>query len=99
MAHAREPYPKTYLSIANRGFPNWFETMGPNAAIGSGSLLVMMEYEVDYAIRVVKKLQKERLKSIEVKQEAVDDFDEYITAYFPRVSLISYSPSEATHSK
>jgi len=84
LAKAREPYPQSYLSVATRGFPNWFETMGPNAGIGSGSLLVMVEYEVDYAIQVVKKLQKERLKSIEVKQEAVDDFNEYIDAYFPR---------------
>jgi len=84
MAKARDPYPKSYLSITNRGFPNWFETYGPNSAIGSGSLTIIMERAVDYAVKVVKKLQKERLKSIEVKQEAVNDFDEYVTAYFPR---------------
>jgi len=39
---------------------------------------------VDYVVDVVKKLQKERYKCIEVKQEAVDDFDEYATTYFPR---------------
>ena len=61
--------------------------MGPNSAIGSGSLLVMIEREIEYAIAAIRKLQRERYKSIEVKKEAVDDFDEYVESYFPRVSF------------
>ena len=34
--------------------------------------------QIDYAIEAVKKLQREHLKSIEVKKEAVADFDEYL---------------------
>ena len=48
----------------------------------------MVEKEVDYATQIVKKLQKERYKSIEVKKEAVDDFAEYVKNYFPRVSIL-----------
>jgi len=84
LADTRVPHPKTYLSIASRGFPNWFEVLGPNSGVGSGSLLIIIEREIDYAVKVVKKLQKERYKSIEVKQEAVDDFDEYVDSYFRR---------------
>lgn len=86
MTQARDPYPRTYLTIANRGFPNWFEALGPNAGLAEGNLLITSEKEIEFAIKATKKLQKERLKSIEVKQEAVDDFDEYLAAYFPRVS-------------
>jgi hypothetical protein len=63
--------------------------MGPNSGVGAGSLLIIIERLVDYAVKVIMKLQKERYKSIEVKQEAVDDFDEYIEAYFKRVLQFS----------
>lgn len=33
---------------------------------------------MDYAVAATLKLQRERLKSMEVKKEAVDDFDEYL---------------------
>ena len=60
------------------GFPNWFMALGPNSGVGSGSLLVLMERQVDYAVEAARKMQRERLRSIEVKREAVEDFDEYL---------------------
>jgi len=77
-------HPTTYLSMAVDGFPNWFYSLGPNSAVGSGSLLVLMEREIDYIVKVISKIQRERLKSVEVKREAVEDFDEYLEAYFPQ---------------
>ncbi|KAL7277473.1 hypothetical protein ACG7TL_008394 [Trametes sanguinea] len=79
-----KPHPVSYLSVAVDGFPNLFMSLGPNSAVGSGSLLALMEYQVMYAVQVTAKLQRERLKSIEVKPEAVRDFDQYIDAYFPK---------------
>ncbi|KAF5345212.1 hypothetical protein D9758_009659 [Tetrapyrgos nigripes] len=79
-----QPHPRTYLSVAVDGFPNWFCLLGPNSAVGAGSLLIVMERQVDYAVQAVLKLQRERLKSIEVKKEAIDDFDEYLESYFPK---------------
>lgn len=38
----------------------------------------MIEKQVEYAVTATLKLQRERLKSMEVKKEAVDDFDEYL---------------------
>ncbi|KAF8428410.1 hypothetical protein L210DRAFT_3564312 [Boletus edulis BED1] len=78
-----DPHPVTYLSICTDGFPNWFGSLGPNSAIGTGSLLIIIEREVEYAAAVLFKMQRERLKSIEVKREAVEDFDQYLEAYFP----------------
>lgn len=96
------PHPRTYLSIAVDGFPNWFQALGPNSAVGAGSLLILIERQVDYAVAATLKMQRERLKSIEVKSEAVDDFDQYIkvnrmkfvrrlTTYFTLVELFPYS--------
>ncbi|KAG7452053.1 FAD/NAD-binding domain-containing protein [Guyanagaster necrorhizus] len=76
--------PKSYLSIAIDGFPNWFQALGPNSGVGAGSLLLLMERQVDYAVAATLKLQRERLKSIEVKSEAVDDFDEYLMVSNPQ---------------
>lgn len=59
--------------------------LGPSAAVGAGSLLVIMEKQVDYVVAATLKLQRERLKSIEVKPEAVADFDAYLESYFPAV--------------
>ncbi|EIW74531.1 FAD/NAD(P)-binding domain-containing protein [Coniophora puteana RWD-64-598 SS2] len=78
------PHPVTYLSLCTDGFPNWFNTLGPNSAIGSGALLCVIEKEVEYAAKVVQKMQRERIKSIDVKREAVEDFDRYLQAYFPK---------------
>ncbi|TDL19261.1 FAD/NAD(P)-binding domain-containing protein [Rickenella mellea] len=77
------PHPETYLTMCTDGFPNWFQTLGPNSAVGSGSLLAIIEAEVEYAVAVVRKMQRERIRSVEVKREAVKDFDEYLEAYFP----------------
>ena len=72
------PHPETYLAVCTDGFPNWFMALGPNSGVGSGSLLVLIERQVDYAVEAARKMQRERLKSIEVKREAVEDFDEYL---------------------
>ncbi|KAL5536604.1 hypothetical protein ACEPAF_427 [Sanghuangporus sanghuang] len=77
------PHPETYLGMCTDGFPNWFMSLGPNSAIGSGSLLLLIEKQVEYALEAAKKLQREHLKSIEPKNEVIKDFDEYLENYFP----------------
>ncbi|KZT22659.1 FAD/NAD-binding domain-containing protein [Neolentinus lepideus HHB14362 ss-1] len=77
------PHPRTYLALTVDGFPNWFQSFGPNSCFSSGSLACIFERQVEYAVMATLKLQRERLKSLVVKKEAVDDFDEYLEAYFP----------------
>jgi cation diffusion facilitator CzcD-associated flavoprotein CzcO len=72
------PHPRTYLAVAVDGFPNMFQALGPNSGVGAGNLLLVMERQVDYAVAATLKLQRERLKSIEVRREAVDEFEKYI---------------------
>jgi len=83
-----DPYPRTYMGVAVDGFPNWFQCLGPSAAVGAGSLLLVLERQVDYAVAATLKLQREHLKSMDVKPEAVDDFDAYLESYFPTVSVL-----------
>jgi len=78
------PHPTTYLACCVDSFPNYFFSLGPNAAVGSGSLTAVIERHVEFAVQATKKLQRERLRTIEVKEEALKDFDEYLENYFPQ---------------
>lgn len=76
------PYPEAYLSLAVDGFPNFFMMLGPNSAIGSGSLTMILESEGDYIVKCIRKLQKEDYASMTIKRERVADWSEYCQTYF-----------------
>ncbi|KAJ3542224.1 hypothetical protein NM208_g4218 [Fusarium decemcellulare] len=76
------PLPETYLAIAVDEFPNFFLIGGPNSSLGSGSLLSVYEAQGDYAIKLIRKLQKEDYATFEVRPERVADFSKYIDEYF-----------------
>lgn len=78
------PYPETYLTMGVDGFPNFFMMLGPNSAIGSGSLTMMIETEGDYIIKCIRKLQKEDYVTIAPKVARVKDFVEYCNEYFKK---------------
>ena len=60
------------------GFPNMFMSLGPNSFIGAGMLIPIIEFAIMYAVQATAKLQRERLKSMEVKARAVKAFDRYV---------------------
>lgn len=82
MAEKFNPYPETYLSLATDDFPNYFMILGPNSAIGTGTLTTMIEMEGDYVIKCIRKMQKENIASMEVKPRLVKDFSRIIDNYF-----------------
>lgn len=76
------PYPTAYMSLAVDSFPNFFMMLGPNSAIGSGSLTVILENEGDYIVKCIRKMQKEDYATMSIKPERVKDWDEYCHEYF-----------------
>ncbi|KAI0057669.1 FAD/NAD-P-binding domain-containing protein [Artomyces pyxidatus] len=76
---------EAYLTLAVDGFPNLFLGAGPNSGVNSGSLLVVFERQALYAVRATLKLQRERLRTLEVKAHAVRDWREYMDAFFPKM--------------
>ncbi|KAK8247405.1 hypothetical protein HDK64DRAFT_284292 [Phyllosticta capitalensis] len=75
----------SYLSLAiSPEFPNHFTMLGPNSAIGAGSLTMMIESTGDYVVRAIRKLQKDNIKSMAPRTERVRDFTAYVDAYFQR---------------
>ncbi|KAH6714922.1 cyclohexanone monooxygenase [Leptodontidium sp. MPI-SDFR-AT-0119] len=70
--------PRAYLGIAAHGFPNYFITVGPRSPWGNGSIIPAIEINTDYIITLLDKMQRQNIKSIEVKKQAADDFCEHV---------------------
>ncbi|KAF8149231.1 FAD/NAD-P-binding domain-containing protein [Mycena galopus ATCC 62051] len=78
------PYAEAYLSLAVDGFPNMFLVYGPGSGLNTASILVLLENQVQYVVKAVQKMQRERLKTMEAKKEATNDWTEHMRAYFPK---------------
>lgn len=70
-----------YLGVSAPRFPNFYTIVGPGATWSNGTLLPSIETTVEYSVKMMKKIQTEQIKAIEVQQEALDDiyahFDEF----------------------
>ncbi|KAJ9501190.1 hypothetical protein H2202_002984 [Exophiala xenobiotica] len=85
--------PTAYLSLAAPNFPNHFMFLGPNAPIGHGSVLPIVEHSTKYIIRMLHKCQTQGIKAVEAKQEAVDDFTEHVDTFVERAAWTSHCRS------
>lgn len=76
--------PKAYFSLAVPDFPNYFCFIGPNSVINNGSLVLGIQMTAVYIFRWIEKMQTEMLRSIEVRHDANEDFNEHTQAYLER---------------
>lgn len=83
-----QPDPESYLSVTVDPFPNFFMMLGPNSAIGSGSLTMMIESAGDYVVKAIRKIQKEDIRSMTIKARRVRDFQEYADEYFKKTVYV-----------
>lgn len=75
---------ETYLSSCTDGFPNYFQSLGPNAGVGNGSLLFMIESIHNYIGQILQKLSTGNVRTIEPKAKVVQNFTDYCDAFFKR---------------
>lgn len=75
---------ETYLSVAVDGFPNYFQSLGPNAGLGNGNLIILIEALAMYQGQVLQKLAQGNTRTVMPKKEAVLNFTNYCDAYFKR---------------
>ena len=47
---------EAYLGLALAGFPNLFILYGPNTNLGAGSIIYMLERQVEYAVSAIRGL-------------------------------------------
>ncbi|KAL8736242.1 MAG: hypothetical protein Q9166_000397 [cf. Caloplaca sp. 2 TL-2023] len=62
--------PQAYLGLAMDGFPNLFIVFGPNTATGHSSVILASENMVEYNIKLIKKILRGDVSTIEVKKES-----------------------------
>ncbi|KAK4690528.1 hypothetical protein P7C71_g6283, partial [Lecanoromycetidae sp. Uapishka_2] len=74
----------TYLSMMVDGFPNYFMSLGPNSALGTGNLLMLIERQAAYFASCLAKLQLQNILTIQPKPQAVDNFSSFCDEYFKR---------------
>ena len=76
--------PETYLSICTDGFPNFFQSMGPNALPGAGSLLLVIEKTHVYVGKILARMAYDNIGRVEPKRKCVEAFTNYCDEFFKR---------------
>ena len=76
-----------YLGVTTAGFPNLFMLYGPNT--NNGSILTMIEFQVDYALRQIERIANEGLTWLDVRSESEERFNDEIQQAIDGVSVWS----------
>lgn len=74
--------PETYLSVCTDGFPNFFQSMGPNSMPGAGSLLLVIEKTNLYIGKILSRMAYDNIARIEPKRNMVQAFTNYCDEFF-----------------
>ena len=65
--------PQAYLGITTAGFPNLFMLYGPNT--NNGSIIYMIECQVDYVMQILQHMDDEGIAAIDVKPDVMDEYN------------------------
>ncbi|CAG8086286.1 unnamed protein product, partial [Penicillium nalgiovense] len=77
--------PEAFFAVQVDTMPNYFIFNGPNCPVSHGSLLTQVSWTCDYILRWAKKIAAEDIKSIDVKKEAMDDYNVYCQEFLKRM--------------
>lgn len=77
---------QAYMGMTTAGFPNLFMLYGPNTNGGS-SMILMLELEVGYIMRQLRRMDEENLVAVEVKREVMERYNDQIQADIEKVDV------------
>ncbi|KAG6017872.1 hypothetical protein E4U54_001787 [Claviceps lovelessii] len=86
-ADGHHGFPYTYLGVAAPGFPNFLFLHGPHGTGPSGTVPHAVESQVTYFAKILRKVSREGIKSMDATTKAADDFVEYCDAFFATTVL------------
>ncbi|MDO8838445.1 MAG: NAD(P)/FAD-dependent oxidoreductase [Parvibaculum sp.] len=66
---------EAHRGVAVAGFPNFFMLYGPNTNLGHNSIIFMIECQANYITQCVQALQNGKLRYIDVRKEAMAEFN------------------------
>jgi cation diffusion facilitator CzcD-associated flavoprotein CzcO len=75
-----------YLGLSAPEVPNYFIFIGPYGPLGHGSVVPMVEAYTNYIIQVLKKVQVEDIKKIQVKRSVAEAFTRHSDTYLKRTA-------------
>ena len=67
---------QAYLGITTSGFPNLFMLYGPNT--NNGSIIYMIECQVDYIVRQIERMKEQRLDWMDVRPGVMQRYNEVL---------------------
>ncbi|RAL07846.1 flavin-containing monooxygenase [Aspergillus homomorphus CBS 101889] len=76
--------PKAYFSVCAAGMPNYFVFGGPNCAFSHGNLPQMLAWSADYMLQWIRKIAREDIHSIVVKDDVVRQYNRHAQAGLKR---------------
>ncbi|KAF4964680.1 hypothetical protein FSARC_7387 [Fusarium sarcochroum] len=79
---------ETYLGLATDNFPNFFQSLGPNAFQGAGNLLIIIEAIHHYVGQIIEKMAYGNVGIVEQKPESVQVFTNHCEEYFKRTVYV-----------
>ncbi|KAK5065111.1 hypothetical protein LTR84_000947 [Exophiala bonariae] len=76
----------SYLSIAVPEIPNYWMGVGPYGPLGHGSFIPIIELVTRHILTIVKKMQKENIKSMAPKRDISESFAEHADLFLQRTA-------------
>lgn len=67
--------PRAYLGTSVPGFPNLFLLLGANTGLGHGSMVYMIEAQVEHVLAAIEAMDAGGAATIEVRSEVHDEFN------------------------
>jgi cation diffusion facilitator CzcD-associated flavoprotein CzcO len=72
--------PRAYLGASLPGFPNFFLLLGPNTGLGHGSMVYMIESQIEHVRQAVARLDRTGAATLEVRPEVHAEFNAEVDA-------------------
>ncbi|GAD94127.1 hypothetical protein PVAR5_2748 [Paecilomyces variotii No. 5] len=76
--------PEAYFGICAPNMPNYFIINGPNSPVGHGSLISAMDWDAAWILKWCRKIATENIKSIQVRQDATEEYNIYSQEFMKR---------------
>ncbi|MHC6214413.1 flavin-containing monooxygenase [Rhodococcus ruber] len=75
--------PRAYLGSSVAGFPNAFVLLGPSLGTGHTSAFLILEAQLDHVVTAIDTALRRGWRTLEVRREAQDAFDDEVQAALP----------------
>jgi len=73
--------PESYLGITVPDMPNFITFIGPTWPVENGSVMGPLGQVAEYAVKIIKKMQNEFIRSIVPKQDITDSFNAHVQEF------------------